>query len=144
MYNCKTAMKNLVIIDEFRKQELFFIARLPIVTGTKEVLLLKLPELNFIEADGSYSRIYSINNKKPYHTSKNIGYYEKVLPAHSFLRIHSKFIVNLNQIQYIKSDNHWCVELMDKSIIKVSDDKRAELLKKLGLKPDSLNNTNET
>lgn len=137
-------MKNLIIIDEFKKPELFFIARLPIPTGSKEVLLLKLSNLNFIEADGSYSKIYSTSSPTPFHTSRNIGYYEKILPTHSFLRIHSKFIVNINQILYIKRENHWWVELVDKSAIKVSDDKRIELLKRLGLKTDSLDHSDET
>ncbi|MCF8253066.1 MAG: LytTR family transcriptional regulator [Bacteroidia bacterium] len=66
-------------------------------------------------------------------------FYEKILPPHSFLRIHNKFIVNLNQIQYIKRDNHWHVQLHDKSVLKLSDEKREILLQKLGLKTEPFN-----
>jgi DNA-binding LytR/AlgR family response regulator len=138
-----TIMKDLIITDEFKKPEMYFIARLPITTGVKETLLLKLSDVNFIEADGSYSKIFETNNSKPYHVSKNIGFYEKILPTHSFLRIHNRFIVNLNQIQYIKRENHWHVQLHDKSVLKLSDEKREILLQKLGLKTEPFDDLGE-
>ncbi len=136
-------MKDLIITDEFKKPEMYFIARLPITTSVKETLLLKLSDVNFIEADGSYSKIFETNNSMPYLVSKNIGFYEKILPPHSFFRIHNRFIVNLNQIQYIKRDNHWHVQLEDKSVLKLSDEKRDLLLRKLGLKTDSFEELGE-
>ena len=138
-----TTMKDLIITDEFKKPEMYFIARLPITTSVKETLLLKLSDVNFIEADGSYSKIFETNNSMPYLVSKNIGFYEKILPPHSFFRIHKRFIANLNQIQHIKRDNHWHVQLQDKSVLKISDEKRDILLQKLGLKTDSFEELGE-
>ncbi|MCF8253065.1 MAG: hypothetical protein K9H61_07430 [Bacteroidia bacterium] len=70
-------MKNLIITDEFKKPEMYFIARLPITTGIKETQLLKLFNVNFIEANGSYSKIFETNNPKPYVVSKNITFTKK-------------------------------------------------------------------
>ncbi|MES2727449.1 MAG: LytTR family DNA-binding domain-containing protein [Bacteroidota bacterium] len=131
-------MKDLIVTDEFKSKEFYLLARLPILVG-KDYLLIKLSSVMYIEADGCYSKVFTTQKETHFQTSKNLGYYEKIMPCHSFFRVHNKYVVNLNEIKMIQRDHHWSLVLTDKSIIRVSDDKKEILLKKLGLKFDSLN-----
>ncbi len=58
-----------------------------------------------IEADGSYSKIYTVENK-PLTTSKNLKYFENLLPEDaSFFRPHRTWIINLKYIEIINKSN---------------------------------------
>lgn len=125
-------MKNITIDERFCTPELYFIAKFPILIGT-DILLLPLSSIIFIESDGSYSKINSYDNSSVLYTSKSLKYYEERLPAHSFLRVHNQFIVNLHYIKFIRRGSHWKIELLNKFLLNISDDKKEILIKTLGL-----------
>ncbi|EZH74249.1 hypothetical protein ATO12_15395 [Aquimarina atlantica] len=58
-----------------------------------------------IEADGSYSKIYTTENK-PLTTSKNLKYFENLLPEDiSFFRSHRTWMINLKYIEVINKSS---------------------------------------
>lgn len=58
--------------------------------------ILELSDIIAIEASGAYTEIY-LHNKNKITTSKNLKYYENLLPDNTnFLRVHRSWIVNLN------------------------------------------------
>ena len=77
--------------------------------NTKKIILLN--DIIGIEAQRAYSTIY-ISNKKPLIVSKNLGYFESVLPEdHHFFRTHRSWIVNLRKIEsYSKSQGNISLE----------------------------------
>jgi two-component system LytT family response regulator len=125
-------MKNIVIDEKFKTPEFYTLAKLPVSAG-KDIILIPLSSIIYIESDGSYSKIYNIENENFFHTCKNIGQYEKSLPPHSFVRIHSKFLVNVTYIKNIVRESHWKVGLINQIQLNVSDEKKEILLQKLGL-----------
>jgi two-component system LytT family response regulator len=63
--------------------------------------IVDLDDIIAIEADGAYSTIHLKNNKK-ITTSKNLKYFEKVLPKEAFFfRSHRAWIVNLMHIKFL-------------------------------------------
>ncbi len=57
-----------------------------------------------MEADGAYSQIILINNKKIL-VSKNLKHFEVLLESFSqFLRVHRSFLVNKNHIKGLKNN----------------------------------------
>lgn len=104
---------------------------------------MSLSSIICLESDGSYSKIVTNDNYLSIYTSKSLKYYEKLLPSHSFIRLHNKFIVNIHYVKYIRRGSHWKVELINKTILNVSDEKKKYLLKILGLKYERFDDNNE-
>lgn len=72
---------------------------LPTLQGLQFV---KLAQICYVESSGNYSNFFLTDNSKIM-VSRQLGEYEKLLPADNFVRIHDKHIINLNGIQeYIK------------------------------------------
>lgn len=63
--------------------------------------ILNLDDIVAIEADGAYSIIH-LNNSSTITTSKNLKYFEDVLPKESsFFRSHRAWLINLNGIEHL-------------------------------------------
>jgi two-component system, LytTR family, response regulator len=72
---------------------------LPTLQGLQFV---KLSQICYIESSGNYSNFLLADNSKIM-VSRQLGEYEKLLPADNFVRIHDKHIINLTCIkEYIK------------------------------------------
>ena len=69
-------MKDIIISDEYKKPELYYLAKLPIAVNSK-LMLIELHCIMYIEAYSSYSKIYTTKKDDPFLSSKNIGYFEK-------------------------------------------------------------------
>ncbi|MFN5786520.1 MAG: LytR/AlgR family response regulator transcription factor [Flavobacteriia bacterium] len=67
-------------------------------------------EIEYLEADGSYVKIYCINNRSKT-VSKNLKYFENALAdCDNFIRTHRSFLVNLDYVtNYSKSDGGFLV-----------------------------------
>ena len=80
------------------EEEYFFIN-----PGTKgKVVQLKYSDIQYIEGLKNYVMIYTADNK--YITYLSIQEIEKSIPPAKFTRIHKSFIVNLDKIKYIDSN----------------------------------------
>ena len=89
--------------------------------------LIKLNEILYLEADGNYTIMHLTNNTRIVST-KNLGFFEKILIDEPFLRIHNSKIVNLTKvIRYIRAEYGYVVIETGKPL-SVSRSKRDELL----------------
>lgn len=90
--------------------------------------LIELDTIAYMQADSAYTCIYLDNNQKIIST-RNLGYYEKIVSEEPFLRIHNSFIVNMKKVvKYIKGDEGYVV-LENKKIIKVARSRKEELFR---------------
>jgi two-component system, LytTR family, response regulator len=68
----------------------------------KKMSTTKLSQICYVESSGNYSNFLLADNTKIM-VSRQLGEYEKLLPADNFVRIHDKHIINLTCIkEYIK------------------------------------------
>lgn len=95
--------------------------------------LIDIKDIMFLEADGKYT-VFHLKDNKTKVVSKNIGYYEKLLPPHLFFRIHHKYIVNLKKVSTIsRSDGNYCLLNNGKSL-SIANRRREGLRKLLHIK----------
>lgn len=74
---------------------------LPTLQGLQ---FIKLSNIYYIESSGNYCNFY-LNDNSKIMVSRQLGEYEKLLPADAFVRIHDKYIINLDCIvEYIKGN----------------------------------------
>lgn len=90
-------------------------------------LFLNAAEINYVEAANVYSVFHLVNGTTVV-SSKNIGYYEPLLPSRMFFRIHHSHIVNLTKMyKYIRGKESYIV-LENKKVLRVSRTYKDELL----------------
>lgn len=83
-----------------------------------------------LQADGSYTTIFTLDGKK--HTSSYaLQYWEEKLPAH-FFRVHHSHLINLNNVVQYVSGRGGYVILTDGSHVDVAQRKKTEFLEKMG------------
>ncbi len=97
-----TKVQNLVksqkAVEHPQEEEYFFIN-----PGTKgKVVQLRYSDIQYIEGLKNYVMIYTADNK--YITYLSIQEIEKSIPLTRFVRIHKSFIVNIDKIKYIDSN----------------------------------------
>jgi two-component system LytT family response regulator len=98
---------------------------LPILNGYEYV---EVPQIEYVEADGSYVHIQLANNKKIM-ISKNLKYFETLLePFRYFLRSHRSFLVNKQHIKNIKIGEKNTIVLHSLREIDLSKDRQKEFL----------------
>jgi two-component system, LytTR family, response regulator len=74
---------------------------LPTLQGLQ---FIKLREISYIESSGNYCNFY-LNDNVKIMVSRQLGEYEKLIPTDAFVRIHDKYIINLDCItEYIKGN----------------------------------------
>ena len=75
--------------------------KIPLSTSNG-IVFVKLSDIIYCESSGNYTNFYFCNNKKML-ISRQLGEYEKLLPATDFIRLHDKYLVHLFFIkEYIK------------------------------------------
>ena len=93
-----------------------------------KLLFLEANEILFVESEGNYSTIHTIENKKIVLTKK-LKEVNQLLPSDHFFRIHNSFIINLNKIkEFLKTDGYVVIDGNHK--IPVSRQRKAEFLEK--------------
>jgi len=94
-----------------------------------KILFLDIDDIIFVESDGNYSTIYTVENQKIVITKK-LKEVDALLPDHYFFRIHNSFIINLNKIkEFIKSDGY--VVMNTNHRIPVARQRKSDFLEKL-------------
>ncbi|WP_273567928.1 LytR/AlgR family response regulator transcription factor [Maribacter halichondriae] len=74
------------------------------IPSDNEIVVQKLDDIVYCEADGSYTILHLVNNKKIM-VSKILKEFEMMLPESDFCRIHHSTIVNIDHvIKYIKGE----------------------------------------
>lgn len=91
--------------------------------------IVKLDEINYIQAEGSYVKIF-LNNRTTLLVSNNLKYFEEMLLDNSnYLRIHRSHLVNIQYIRRITRNDGTFVVMEDDTLLAVSSDKVDVLLK---------------
>lgn len=68
-------------------------------------MLVEIDQIIRLEANGAYTNIITMDSK--YLASKNLKYFQNLLPSHRFLRIHHSHLINS---EYIKEFNRYLQE----------------------------------
>lgn len=119
-------------------QNLIFNLRSPEAT-THKLAIPNADSLSFIsvgdiircEANGGYTHFYMTTGEKVLST-KTIGEYEELLPPDTFLRIHSKHIINIQHIKKYHKGRGGYVEMEGAYMIEVSARRKTEFLSRFG------------
>lgn len=72
--------------------------------------VIKIRDIIKIDASGSYSMVYSVSDK-PKLVSKNLKFFEQLLPIEIFYRVHHGSIVNINYIKQYHQGSGGSLEL---------------------------------
>ncbi len=73
-----------------------------VIPDTKGFTVVKISEIIMCEADGYCTHFYMVGNIKT-SSSRNLKFYEELLPANLFVRTHHSYLVN---IKHVKSYSH--------------------------------------
>lgn len=100
-------------VERFKKKELTY--KKQVVSKAKSVYIktvntsynLVYDEIEYIQADGSYSTIYSASGEDIF-TSKKLSDYKELLND-DFYRVHNSYIVNMNCVRKIDEKNNLAV-----------------------------------
>ena len=89
---------------------------------------IKTEEIMYIEAMGSYSKLYT-NNNQTLVVSKTLSAFEDILtPTTSFFRLHKSFIINLKSVKkYIRGEGGEVI-MQDGTSIAVSRTRKQDFL----------------
>jgi two-component system, LytTR family, response regulator len=100
------------------------------ITATHGLEFLKMKDIVLLEADNTYTHIYTKEGEKKT-VSKNLLYFEELLPD-VFFRCHKSYIINLHEIKsYIRGDAGEIV-MSNKKIVSLSRNKKDVFLNLFG------------
>ncbi len=112
------------------KQESIQLPKKIMVPTQEGVLLVDTDDIIHLEADSNYTHIFT-KAKRKFTVAKTLKSFEEQLPKNQFFRVHSAYLVNLNEVaRYIKGDGGTLV-LKDSSNIPVSRAHKQELMARL-------------
>ena len=72
---------------------------LTFICGQGEYLVRNCNDIIFLEADGPYVKIYFKEDNDECSTNKTLSDYESILKQRGFIRVHQKYLVNINFIK---------------------------------------------
>lgn len=124
-FKYKTLKTNLSDTNEEKKM----------VFRTKSrVFTIDITKIHYLQADSNYTYVFSETEKKFIH-SKSLKEFEELLcdDTGNFIRIHKKFIVNINSIKTIERGNECFAILKDDTRVEVSRRKKQLLLERFDL-----------
>lgn len=87
---------------------------------------IKISDIVYLESDGAYTTLV-LNDKQRLVTSKNIGYFERILSDSHFIRCHHSYLVNREYLKAFKKGRSGFVIMQDDTEIPVSQRRMNEL-----------------
>lgn len=104
-----------------------------VVKDGSEISIIPVDDVHYIEAQNDYVDIFTTNGK--FLKKQTMSHYEETLPANRFVRIHRKYILNINQL--VKIDKYgketYTVKLKNGAVLTVSASGYTNLKQVLGL-----------
>jgi two-component system, LytTR family, response regulator len=91
------------------------------------IVFVNLKDIIYLSANGSYTDVVCDNNLK-YLISKNLKEIEKRLPESHFFRCHKSFIINLQKITMLKTNQGYQAIMTNGEIAEVSKTAKGKLL----------------
>ena len=107
---------------------------LPMKNG--DFIIVDIDDIMYCEADGSYSRFYTKDNKT-YITSNNLKKIETLLQHTSFFRIHRSILLNLKHVSQYNNSGE--IKLSNNQKLLVSSRNKSSFLRVLKLMNYSIN-----
>lgn len=99
-----------------------------IALATSEGLtFVKLDDIIYLKADGSYTHIY-LQDKKRIVNTKRLNEYERLEKIGKFMRIHRSHIININHISKILKQDGGTVLMSNMEMLSISSEKKKLLL----------------
>jgi two-component system, LytTR family, response regulator len=86
---------------------------------------IRMEDILFLESDGPYTNV--VTEGRRYVSSRNIGYYEKMLPLSLFIRTHHSFIVNVRRIRSVVKGRTGMLVMDDGSEVPVAQRRKNDL-----------------
>jgi two-component system LytT family response regulator len=100
------------------------ILAIPVQNGNEFV---SINDIEYLEADGSYVRIYFIN-KKPITVSKNLKYFESILfDFNQFIRVHRSYLVNIKHVKRFDKSERNKIVMTSGAQIDIARDRRGDV-----------------
>src|ERR1017187_2787543 len=104
-------------------------SKITLPTGSAyEVVLVK--DIIKCEANDNYTNIYLTNGRK-FLVTGTLKHYEDLLPEKDFIRVHHRFLINMNHMVRFMKEEGGCAVMSDGSQVEVSRRKKDDFLKKL-------------
>lgn len=94
----ETVLRMMATLEEIKRQD-EYLERLP-VSGNGRILFVKTKEIDWIEANGNYARLYV--GAQTHDIRETLSTLERKLNPRDFLRIHRSTIVNVHFIREIQ------------------------------------------
>ena len=98
----------------------------PTVGGCEFV---ELTDILWCTSEGSYTQFYLLGGRRVV-SSRNLGFYESLLCAHNFYRIHNSSIINLRFIKSYVKGKCSLVVLTDGTQLEISQRRKADFLER--------------
>ncbi|HQK69384.1 MAG: hypothetical protein GT600_05415 [Bacteroidales bacterium] len=64
------------------------------ISESGKIEIIRIESIIYCKAEGSYCRIYA--KKKEFVVTKNLGYFQSILPKNRFKRIHKSYLINID------------------------------------------------
>jgi two-component system LytT family response regulator len=94
------------------------------------IVLIKQSNIIRLEASGSYTTLFLKDGSRRT-ASKNLKHFESTLDPNIFYRSHQSYIINMNELTKLVSNNGYYAIMSDNSIAEVGKRNKEELLMKL-------------
>jgi two-component system LytT family response regulator len=81
-----------------------------VVKNGGKIKIIPVAAIHYLESADDYVKIYTAEGS--FLKAKTMGFYEKTLPQHSFVRIHRSFLINIQEITRIdpyEKDSHLAI-----------------------------------
>jgi two-component system LytT family response regulator len=92
------------------------------------VELVPVEKVIYCKSDSNYCEIRLTDNRKIV-ASKTLGYFEGMLPAGQFIRIHKSYLINIQHVKKYLKRNGGELVMSNNDILPVSRNHRTEILK---------------
>ncbi len=92
--------------------------------------LIKTGTIKWLEANGNYTNIFIADGSKIV-TSKILKHYENLLQEHGFCRIHNKYIINMDYVDFHSRGRLIDVTMKCKTILSVAARRKQDYLKSI-------------
>lgn len=124
--NMLTDLKEVLLEAKAQKSGMLFISDAGVYKN------IEIDNICYLMAQRSYSNIICRDNR--YTSSRNLNHYQNELAGYShFKKIHKSYIVNCKLIKQIKKGLQSTVELVDGSVLPVSENEKKALFDYLNL-----------
>lgn len=120
------------VLDEFEtksnsKGDLDKVKNSLYINIDRRLIHLQFEEIDYVEAEGDYINVYTIDEK--YHVHTSLKRIKERLPEPTFMQIHRSYIINFDKIIDIQDNS----VLIGKKVIPISRSNRSSLMERLNL-----------